>query len=602
MGAQLALGCWPICDQLLLDAEAIEGFAEQPQAQAELVYQLGNPNGGYWHLTAENRQAVISRLITLIPRVALSKEPKITAERLFRLWHGPTPFESIGRALSVTRFEPRPWLPEEKLYLTGGFLDDFTGWCSESDSPLRFLWWGGVACLAAVSGFRFYVDRRTDNLRLGTVYVILCGEAGTLKSVGLDAAKEVLWHLNHQVYPWEPGTGLPDYNQKNPFAVRFLPEDTNWRTLVGCLKSEPFMMSQWVTPDEMSRDITSQVDKNGQFWCSEHGVLLLDELSVLFGRDNFAVDRLVPGLNAVHGGRPFVYQTQSGGNITLQRPSMTLVGCCPPEVMQHAVTPLLKAGGLMDRAIVVYHDQVRSMRYSTPRPRDPIRAAELARVLIPYAKRLRPLQFTATRAGEAWFDEWFHAQPEKDAHGVSKPRRANHLWRTAAYITMSRTNAVIDLDEFQRSAAIMEYEWTSLTRLTEHMQRDEHGDYMDYIERILFENEAVEPSYMFRRDLFQRLRNRKGLSPPTVKALPYLESLQKTDRVKLLVNVGVGTSKGHAYQLTQAAYDELRARRSPTDPQASPGPRPPEPRRQPSTASQELRADEQAQAPEPEPG
>ncbi len=60
---------------------------------------------------------------------------------------------------------------------------------------------------------------------------------------------------------------------------------------------------------------------------------------------------------------------------------------------------------------------------------------------------------------------------------------------------------------------------------------------------------------MTRRDLFQVLRFKKGLSPPTLRAVPYLESLEQAGRIRQLVN---GTHRG--YQLTREAAEDLAAR------------------------------------------
>lgn len=603
MAEDTAVGLWPIVDTLLRHA-ANPSVWDRPRDQAELIYQLGDPKGGYWDLPPAHQQEVVSRLINLVPRIAHSREPKVTLERLLRLWHGPNPFESIARALRVAHPPSRQWTEEERLYRTDGYLQHFTDWCSESDSPIPYLWWSGVVTLAAACGYRFYIDRNADYLRLGSFYLIFTGPKGSLKSVGLNAAKEVLGHLNHQVYPWTPGSELPNYHEKNPFAVRLLPNDTNWRTIVGCLKAEPYVLTHWMTAEELDRSYRALVDRQGQYWGQDTGCLLLDELGVLFGRDNFAVDRIVHGLNDIYGGNPYNYRTQSGGVITLQRPALVLAGCCPPDIMQHAVTPLLTAGGLMDRTVVVYDDREVDFRYSTPEPRDPLIAAELARHLITFTRRLRPLEMAARPDAVKWFDRWFHGRPPPESHETSKPRQANLLWRTAGYIALSRGSTPwIEVDDFARGADILDHNWERFGLLSILLEQDEGAKLMDYLEGVLLKQGAVEPGYMLLSQFYQVIRAKRGLSPPTLKAKPFLESLQQAQRIRIF-QTGEGRKRAMAIQLTRATGEQLRARRNPTDLPEWPVRRLPEPQRQDDTASHEPQAGSPAPAhgrePEPE--
>jgi hypothetical protein len=552
---------WPIIDTLLQLAEGNPQLREHPNEQAELVYQLGNPDSGYWHLSPAKHTEVVSRIIELVPRVGTSREPKVTLESLFRLWHGPEPYESIARAVRVEPIEPSPWADGDKVYQTGGWLDLFMEWAGDnSDCPKPYLWWGGLAALASVCGWRYYVDRNADKLRLGTLYAILVGPKGSLKSVGLDACREVLWHVNHQVHPWVPGSSLPDTTTPCPFAVRFLPEDTNWRTIIGCLKSELFPMAPWLTPEELDRDVRGMLDVNGNYRCTEHGVLLLDELGVLFGRENFAVERLIPGLNAIHGGRPFVYQTQSGGKIILERPSLTWVGCCPPDIMRDAVTPTLIKGGMMDRTMVVYRPRNVRLRHSTPAPRDPVRAAVLAHHLLKFARSLRPTEMIGTADAKDWFDRWFHATPALGEDETSKPRLSNHLWRTAAYISLAKGNTPwIHTEDLRAALAILERETQGFRELTRVLEEDEAMMLQSYIERVLLDRGAVEgEGWVWRRDLLQRLRSKKGLT--TVQRVePLLESLLAAGRVNK--QDGGGPNRmGQAWQLTAQAAADLRKR------------------------------------------
>lgn len=589
MAADLPLGHWPILDDLCATAERTHLFAEDTYAQAELIYQLGNPRGGYWHLPLAHQTELVSRVIPLIPRVGSAAEPKVVLERLFRLWHGPNPREAIARAVKVESFAARPREPWESIYQVGGLIDQQVDWASESNCPVPYLFWGAVATIAAACRYHYYIDRNVDMLRLGCFYSIFSGKKGTYKSVGMDAAKDVLNHLNCQVYPWIPGGAAPEYAKPNPFKVRYLPEDTNWRTIVGCLQSQTFrfeglMPAEWIA----SRDVRAELDTQGNWACDESGTLFLDEAATFFGKENFAVDRVVPGLNALHSGKPYVYQTQSGGRIDLKRPSLTFVGCCPPEIMASAVTPLLFQGGLMDRTIVVHHEPLPGPgRYPTARPRDPVRAAELARCLLPLAQTIYAREIVADRAAHTWYEEWYRHQVEAvDPRETSLARRANHLWRLAAFLCISNGRLPrITLKDFELAAPILSYEWRSFKNgLLVAMEADQTSELFAHIENVLYDMGAYGDSgFIYKGALFHRLRYRKALSPPTVRATPYLESLIAEGRVIHLL--GWGPKRGEAYRLSPEAAEEIRARRGPNAPQGSQAPHPPEAPHPAGTAS-----------------
>jgi hypothetical protein len=558
----LPLGHWPICDQLLKDAETEratrEEWAGDFRAQAELVYEAGNPTGGYWQLSPSAKLGMLSRLMALVPRIGTAPTPRIVAERLFRLWHGPNPMENIGRALQVTEFAPRAREPYEQMFDVGGKISEFIDWTSESDCPIPFLFAGALALIASCCRFQYYIDRGNDMLRMGSYYAVLSGDKGTHKSVSLDAMKEVLVHLNHQVYPWdaENGQGLPDFTKANPFKVRMLPEDTNWRTIIGCLKSEAFTFTGLMDADEIKSRKYASLLQGGQYWGTEHGVLLLDEAATFFGKQNFAVDRVPTGMNALYGGKPYVYQTQSGGYIELKRPSLTFMGCCPPDIMASAVTPLLISGGMMDRTIVVFNEPLPGPgRYSTPRPRCPLRAAELARDLMELTKHLHAYQLVADKPATRFYDEWYHSQTAPlGRQETSLSRRANHLWKYAGYIAISNGNApMIRLADFERAVPILEYTWTTFRDLLTAMERDPAGDLMTYLEDVMYAAGAIDPDFITRRDLFQVIRNRKDMRPPNVASRPYLESLEQAGRIKRGAN-----TRGEWFQLTAEAAEHIR--------------------------------------------
>lgn len=560
---QALLTYWSVVDQLLRDAEELPGFDGEFRGQGELLWRLGNPDGGYWHLPQAHRTEVLSRLLALVPRIKRANgEYLIALERMLRLWHGPNPREAISLAVRVDSYEPRPLAPGEEIYQVGGFCEEMVNWTRESNSPTSFLFGGALVALAGVCGYNLYVSRNIDVIHLGTHYVIFTGRKGSYKSVGLDASRDLLHRVNHLVYPWTPGKGLPDRGRPNPFTVRFMPEDTNWRTIVGCLKATPTMVQNVVDAGIIATpEVQGLLRVNGgQFLPPDEGVLLLDEAATIFGKQNFAVDRIVPGLNHIHGGREYVYQTQSGGLIKLEKPSLVFAGCCPPDILQTALTDTLFQGGFLDRVNVIHHEPLPGPGlFSTPRPRDPTIAVGLAEHLLHIRKlSLLPFEIIARPDAVRLYDEWWNAQREpEDQREFSLPRRANHLWRYAAYIALGNGREPwIALRDLEAAVRIQNYEMRCYRQLLVTLEADPAAELMDYIERQLYRHDAIAPEgWMTRSALFRLLRERRGLNPPTLKALPYLESLEQSGRIHQRVN---GTHR--YFQLTREAAEDLARR------------------------------------------
>ena len=286
-------------DKTLRVAEEHPQLAEDLRAQAHLIHSLGHPEHGYWKLSPDHQQEVLSRCIALIPRLGTAREPKLLLEALFCLYLTTKPFEYISRALKVVAYSPRPLQPDERMYPTTGLLGAFCNWNRESDVPLAFYFWAGVAMVGAACRYNFFIDRNTDLLRLNH-YLVLVGDKATGKSTAMNAAVEVLGSLNALVWGWKPGRPLPDVRVKHPFNVRLLPTDTNQETLVRVLQRREDVL------EDGSKVVVDST-----------GLLALDELATFLGRDTWAISKRVPFLTEVYSADTYAYHTQKGGEIGL---------------------------------------------------------------------------------------------------------------------------------------------------------------------------------------------------------------------------------------------------------------------------------------------
>ncbi|MFQ6027461.1 MAG: hypothetical protein ACE5Q6_08220 [Dehalococcoidia bacterium] len=552
------LGSWPVLDKLLRDAEARPDFHTHLRDQANLVYRLGAIGAGYWEQVPEIRQAILSRLIPLVPRLQTAPEPKDLLERLFKLYLTRSPLEDISRALKVVSYEPRELLPEEQLYPRedGSFIASFLAWTQESDVPLAYYFWAAVSTIGSACRYNFFIDRGVDHLRMNH-YMVLAGTKATGKTSALNASLEILKHVNSQVHEWQPGTNLPKPDAPHPHYVRILPADTNQETLVRLLQPDT------IVGKVRGHDVSAYV--------GSVGLLALDELSTFLGKDNWNIQKRVPFLTCIYDEKDYTYYTQKGGKITLRDCAVSLLACCTPDWMRDAISPLTFGGGFMDRTLMIFRDPLPPPPlFPTARPRDPVSAAEMAEFLVGLTSRTHREEMIPTVEAAQWYDHWYRQQEESpDEQDTSVKRRANHLWKLAATLSIS-DNAIpyIHMRHFQLAARIFDLEWTYFHKLLGVLGSAPEGRNMDYIESILLRFNAVEgrvPGHMLQSVLFRMLRHREGLTPPTTRAAPILKSMEAANRIRVVPVVTKGRA-GRGYQLTQEAmndYPERKKHRQP---------------------------------------
>ncbi|TFH58051.1 MAG: DUF3987 domain-containing protein [Gemmatimonadales bacterium] len=546
-------GNWPFLDQLIREGEQQPAFKTSPRMQAKVLYALADPVKGYWTLGDVQKGHVLARLMAIVPRLASAPNPRAVLESILLLWVSQAPYETISRAVKVTTYEPRDLLPEEDVYPTTGFIGGYLNWCRESDVPLAYYFWSAVAAIGAACRANYFIDRGNDRLTMQH-YLVFVGTKATGKSSAMNAAMEVLDTMNRLVWGWDPFWKVePDWQQTHPYQVRRLPEDTNQETLVRCLA--PSRMELPI-PDHLKG-----VTQPQEVFVDSTGVLALDELATFLGRDNWNIAKRVPFLTTINSAPEYRYRTQKGGIITLLNLAVTMVACCTPDWMREAISPLMFGGGFMDRTLLVFRDPLPNL-FPTPKPRDPLVAVHLAEQLRKLTCRHTREEMVATPDAERWFNEWYWQQEESmDPQEASVKRRANHLWRLAAVFSLSEdAQPYIRLEDFQAAARVFETEWGWTRQLLEIIEEPAELDHMRYIERVLFQAGAIAPEHMLRSALFSKLRNRKGLSPPTVRAAPLLESLEQAGRIEKVAVQSVGRT-AEAYRLTQATAAEMVAKR-----------------------------------------
>jgi hypothetical protein len=207
-----------------------------------------------------------------------------------------------------------------------------------------------------------------------------------------------------------------------------------------------------------------------------------------------------------------------------------MLACSAPEWMKDSITPLMFGGGFMDRTLFIYRQTVQRS-YPTPDPLDPVSAVRLAYFVKHLSSRDSIVELLPTKEANDWYDDWYNRQPKtSDLTGMSTKRRANHIWKVAGILCLSDGSAPwIKQRHISYAAELLAYEETQFEEFMNQIQRAPEADHFDYILRTLRRHGGK----MSQTKLFDLLRNRKALSPPTQKAVPFMRSLEQMGRVDI---------------------------------------------------------------------
>jgi hypothetical protein len=517
---------WNSCTALIKSAQASEDFQQNHRAQVELV----NKVAAVYNLTVPDKQQFLrANCMPLIPRILEAKNQQPTFEALMDLANPMSPWspEDISRALKVRANHYQEWQPDpgEDIYPKHGWIGAYMNWCKSNEVPLGYYFWSAVSAIGAACRYNFYIGRITFKLRMNH-YIIMVGSRAVGKSQALNAATEVLRRANLIMEP--------DDTKPNPFRIRRLPEDTNVETLTRRL--------EW-----QRASITDANDKEIDVGIDSTGLLALDELTTFLGKDNWALSKRVPWLTTVYGRDIYEYETKSGGHILCKNLALSLLACTAPDWMNEAITPLLFSGGFSDRTIYVYRENS-GRNYPTPAPMDPLVAIELAEGLAKLSQHYEPVEMVATPDAEEWYDWWYDQQPHSsEESGMSRHRKSNHVWKLAAILAISAGDAPwISIKHFASAVDYIDNEELYFAEFHKAIHKAPEDDHHMYILKTLrkWGGEASQSR------LFNLLRQRKGLSPPNIKARPYLSALEQMG--KLVQEKG--EKGGIVYKLTKEGW------------------------------------------------
>jgi hypothetical protein len=299
-------------------------------------------------------------------------------------------------------------LPGEKLYPVTGWLADYVLLYQESEAPLGWHFWSGVALLSVVARRNFYWDRGNYFLLLNH-YLFLLGASGGRKSTTFNCARD-LWSDVELLY----GDGIePVYVSPNRITTgRLLKDLTNWATALPNRRDTIVFIAN-------------------------------DELASLLGKAVQGSDRLADFVTDAYMGKDrWKDSTLSGGDRELRNLAVTCLLASTASSVRRNITEGMFEEGFMGRLLTIARFGEQHGVYPTPQPVDPAMRRMLAGRLHRWLSLDREIVVVPDREAAAWYDEWYvrhhTAGPPSDAKLASFwSRKHDHMLRLAGVLALS---------------------------------------------------------------------------------------------------------------------------------------------------------------------
>jgi len=300
------------------------------------------------------------------------------------------------------------------------WLKAYADFARDSEAPIKFHFWTGVATLAGALRRRVWLDMHkfqwTPNF-----YIVLVAPAGVVqKSTTINVGLRLLERV--------PG-------------VHFGPESMTWQALgVSMSKATEFM--DYVDIDGKPQRIPMS--------CVTVGV---GELGTFLRTDD---DQLLSFLIRMWDGQAdiFRHETKSSGNIEVQHPWLNLIAATTPAWLRANFPEHMIGGGLTSRIVFVYGEQKRQL---IPYPDEVIHYAEyreIERKLIEDLTIISQLSGPYILSPEArdWGRKWYTkhnsdsgrpAHLASDRYGGYLSRKQTHLHKFAIILAASKRDKLI---------------------------------------------------------------------------------------------------------------------------------------------------------------
>tara|TARA_Y100000310_G_scaffold314035_2_gene363048 strand:- start:8896 stop:10413 length:1518 start_codon:yes stop_codon:yes gene_type:complete len=349
--------------------------------------------------------------------------------------------EEISRALYWHPTTGHHRLKGEEHYPRTGWLGKYLLWSQDSEAPLGWHFWCGVAAIGAASRRNFWYNFRAYVFHLNHS-LLLIGPSGQGKNVVINHHMDLLRRANKVLEK----KGIAEDLQIQLFPQMGTPEK---------------FIQKMATKPVTNLDPTTAYLNNGIRWTEAVCVLANEEISTLLGKESHkGGGQWVKIITAISGGDDWHNTTICRGDEVLRKPALTFIGGSTADWLKFSVTEELFSGGFMSRCIVLPRDDVRR-KASYPGANDPVMANELSQYLVELAMH-KPREIEATPEADELFQAWYDGTA-RDVGGSSaligwESRRKIHIWRLACVLALSEQRFTVEARDFRKALECIEYE------------------------------------------------------------------------------------------------------------------------------------------------
>jgi len=295
------------------------------------------------------------------------------------------------------------------------WLKAYVDYTKDQESPELFHFWVGVTTLAAVLNRQVWLDRRAGGV---TRYRLYPGQMQTCLVAGSGLARK-----------------------STAVAIgRELMGKAGVRVLKGKTSAERLLRNLAQLPNQPGSTRT-------QTQTDAIATIIATELSVFLSKQTYS-EALVDILTDLYDAEdPFVYSTNSYGDLTLRNPCVTVLAAATPTSIGESIPPKAHSAGYLSRVLHIYAEgggKLNALADPDDDEVDPVTLAlntQRKQALLNRLFELRKLHgaFSFTKEARTWFMDWYqdyHASIEGKAEGYPS-RRADHLLRVGMILRVA---------------------------------------------------------------------------------------------------------------------------------------------------------------------
>jgi hypothetical protein len=285
------------------------------------------------------------------------------------------------------------------------WLDQIIDSTQELESPARYYYWAGLACIAATIKKNIYLDRFRYKL-YPNIYVMLVSEkSGLRKGAPISLANSLLKIVN------------------------------NTRVVGGRNSIQAVM-----------RDFGLQTTlEGGQVLSEAQGILLSDEFASFLVNDPSALT-ILTGLFNTHEHQNGWKNSLKGSAVeVLKNPCINLLGASNETLFNEVICDKDIEGGFLARTFVVYEADMRTVNPLMEKPKHLLPDEDLAQHLI-CLKNLKG-EFKLDNQAKELYVDWYHAlhksDMKKDDRSGTIERLGDQVLKAAMLISLASTLELI---------------------------------------------------------------------------------------------------------------------------------------------------------------